>query len=190
MLDAAWLVLHEEGLQAVSVREVAKRVGVTPMATYYHFANKASLIAAVAARGFEALSREIQHRMSMEEDPLLKLRAMGVAYAVFAVRHPEVFRTMFGEELADTSAHPDLRRAARDTMAGVVGTFQGAADTGSIALVDAPDAALTAWSAMHGLATLLVAGQLGPVTEENAERVAGVVLEGLRKGLRPPETER
>jgi AcrR family transcriptional regulator len=188
LLDAAWLVLHEQGLPAVTIREVAERVGVTPMATYHHFANKASLIAAVAERGFESLRREILRRMAEETTPLLKLRAMGMGYAVFAVRHPDAFRIMFGDELADTSAHPELRREARQTMELVVGAFQGARSAGSIAPVEPPDAALTAWTAMHGLATLLIAGQLGPVTEENAERVAKVVLDGLRQGLRLPGT--
>jgi AcrR family transcriptional regulator len=158
------------------------------MAPYHHFANKSALVAAVATRGFERLREAMLARAAREARRLLKLRALGVAYAVFAVRHPEVFRVMFGPELADPRDHPALAEAASRTMEALVAGFGGASDAGEIGPVRAERAALTSWAAMHGLATLVISGQLGPVTEANAVKLALMVTDGLRAGLGPSST--
>ena len=184
LVDAAWNLVEEEGVERLTLRRVARRVGVTPMAPYHHFADKASLVSAVARRGFEALREAMSAAVAAEPSLLLKLRAMGVAYVVFAVQHPATFRLMFGAELANASAHPALAEAAARTMELLVAGFRETAASGAIADVNPRDAALTSWAALHGTATLLLAGQIGPVTEENAVERALLVTRGLRDGLR------
>lgn len=117
-------------------------------------------------------------RAAREASPLLRLRALGIAYAVFAVKLPEVFRVMFGAELAEATDHRELAAAASQTMELLIAGFGGASRAGDIPPIHAERAARTAWAAMHGLATLLISGQVGPVTEENAVELALVVTNG------------
>src|ERR1041384_3630542 len=86
VLQAAGEILEKEGLEALSVRELARRAGVSHNAPYRHFPDRASLHAALAAEGFEMLAGALRSRPQRE---------MGEAYIGFALAHPERFRLMF-----------------------------------------------------------------------------------------------
>jgi AcrR family transcriptional regulator len=100
-------------VDALTLREAARRAGVSPAAPYRHFADKQALLAAVAEEGFRTMVDEMR-RASGEHatEPLAALRAVGLAYVGFAIRHPSHFRVMFGREVADRSSHPALGQAA------------------------------------------------------------------------------
>jgi AcrR family transcriptional regulator len=188
LLAAALEILRTEGTAALTLREVARRAGVSHQAPYHHFADRAALVAAVAQDGFERLMQEVDRARSSAADPVAQLQEGGVAYVVFAVRHPEHYRIMFGPELADRSAHPDLDRAARrvfETLSAPPGELRPPETTGPGALQ------ATLWSVVHGLAMLLIDGQLrgklgkgGGVSAPAARRIALEVTEILWFGLR------
>ncbi len=94
-------LVEESGVGAVSLRKTARRVGVSAPATYRHFANKDSLLAAVAAEGFRDLGAALAAAARGERD---SLSAMGMAYVRFALSRRGVFRLMFGPELAEQGA--------------------------------------------------------------------------------------
>ena len=212
LLDAAGEILRESGVPALSLRGVARRTGVSHMAPYHHFANRAELVAALAARGFQRLAEQMRRGMDAGAgDPMERLRACGVAYVVFAVENPEMFRLMFGRELGDSSAHPELQRAAGEAYAtfaaalpgAVGGATDGAAAGAASQTADSrdehrtggvlpalPPIALAAWSLVHGLATLLVEGQVpgGAADASEAERLTREAMGALRmagKGRSP-----
>jgi AcrR family transcriptional regulator len=197
LLAAALSLASERGLQGVTLREVARTAGVSHAAPYHHFADKAELVTALAVEGFERLATLLRAAVAAAPaDDFARLQAAGVAYVRFAQTEPAAFRIMFRPELRQTetgSFSTDIdaagRRAyqvlrdeiARGQVAGLVSS-------------DHPDAlALTAWSAMHGLATLLVDGAPGWTTPDGfaasdgtdvAARVAALVIEGLRVRVR------
>ncbi|MEJ2548520.1 MAG: TetR/AcrR family transcriptional regulator [Gemmatimonadota bacterium] len=199
LLEAAGAILQESGAPALSLRGIARRAGVSHMAPYHHFAGRGELVAALAADGFERLAAAMRDAMESAAgaDPVERLRACGVAYVVFAVRNPEMFHLMFGRELADSSAHPELRQAARvayRTFAAALPTpaaeaaGRAPADDGDpesreseneIAL---PPIALAAWSLVHGLAMLVAEGQVGSgaAGPEEAERLTREAMSALR----------
>ena len=112
LIDASLALIAEEGFSALTLREVARRAGVTHAAPYRHFADKEALLAAVAEEGFRAMASDMRERMDKETSPTERLLACGVAYVLFAVRHPSHFRVMFGPHFTQPSEHEDLSRRA------------------------------------------------------------------------------
>lgn len=153
LLQAAATLLEEGGESAVSLREVARRAGVTPTATYRHFEDKSAMLAALAAQGFEAFAQAMEQAAAGAAEPFTE---MGVAYVRFAASHPSMFRLMFGPAVADRSRSPELLAA----IAKSTSLFdQGMKARGDMT-VDARVAALRAWSLVHGLSMLILDGML------------------------------
>ena len=121
LIAAATTLVEENGVGAVSLREAARRVGVSAPAIYRHFANKDSLLAAVAAEGFRDLGAALAAASRSERDPL---SAMGMAYVRFALSRRGVFRLMFGPELAKRANFPELKSAADQAFQWLKGGAQ------------------------------------------------------------------
>jgi AcrR family transcriptional regulator len=105
---AARAILDEAGPDAVSLRETARRVGVSATAVYRHFANKNELLASVAADGFRELAAAME-TAATGSDPL---GGVGLAYFDFALQKPGLFRLMFGPILVERAKYPQLNEAA------------------------------------------------------------------------------
>jgi AcrR family transcriptional regulator len=105
---AARAILDEAGPDAVSLRETARRVGVSATAVYRHFTNKQHLLASVAAEGFRELAAAMEGAVT-GSDPL---RGVGLAYFEFALRKRGLFRLMFGPILAERGKYVELNEAA------------------------------------------------------------------------------
>lgn len=149
LLAAARALLDEGGVPAVSLREAARRVGVTPAASYRHFADKEALLTALAVQGFGEFSEAMRAAYETSNEPFAD---MGVAYVQFAVSRPGLFRLMFGPAVADRSRSPELLEAiARSTQ-----IFESGAKTRQDVKPGDPLAMLRSWATMHGLATLAI----------------------------------
>ena len=152
LLDVAEGLLDEGGPEAVSLREAARRAGVSPTAAYRHFADKAAMQAALAVRGFDAFAAALADAAAKESgDPL---SAMGRAYVRFAVARPGRFRLMFGTAVAERERHPELQAAIERASVGFRGAVEGPQATDKLV------AMLRAWSMIHGLAQLIIDGML------------------------------
>lgn len=149
LLVAARSLLDEGGVPAVSLREVARRAGVTPAACYRHFADKDALLVALAVQGFGEFAEVMKAAFASPEEPMAD---MGVAYVQFAVERPGLFRLMFGPAVADRSRSPELL----DVIARATQLFYGGMQTRKDVKPEDPVAALRAWATMHGLATLAI----------------------------------
>jgi AcrR family transcriptional regulator len=146
LLAAAVQAVEEAGPAALSLRDLARRAGVSHAAPAHHFGDKVGLLTALATQGFDLLADALNET----GDDLL---AAGVAYVEFAVRHPAHFQVMFRPELhrADDAELAAARgRAGAALRAGVAGLPAG----------DPDQDALAAWSIAHGFATLWLAGAL------------------------------
>ncbi|MGD0187860.1 MAG: TetR/AcrR family transcriptional regulator [Roseiarcus sp.] len=169
LIAAARALLDEGGANAVGLREAARRVGVSPTATYRHFRDKDDLLAAVAAEGFREFGAALA-AAGREGDPL---SAMGAAYVDFALARPGMFRLMFSPLMAKRELYPELVAASDDALAllrrGVAS--RAAAGEGQGEGVDA--AAIAAWSLVHGLSHLILDGVL---PKESAEAFKQAIL--------------
>jgi AcrR family transcriptional regulator len=156
ILDAATDLLLETGdARSVSIRSVAQRVRVTPPSIYLHFADKDALLDAVCARYFEKLDREMQRAAQEQTSPVNVLRAQGQAYVRFAIQTPELYRIA---TMAPWRSGRDID-VALDSSAfqHIRATVQALVDDG-IRLQDDPSTiALELWTAVHGVAAMLIA---------------------------------
>jgi AcrR family transcriptional regulator len=150
LLGAARQILDENGLQAVGLRETARRVGVSATAAYRHFTNKEDLLASVAAQGFHELAAAMQNA-TRGATPLVRA---GLAYIEFANENRGLFRVMFGPVLAERTKYPALQAASSAVEALLL---HGVTDIDSRPLDD-NHAAMAAWGLVHGLAHLIVDG--------------------------------
>lgn len=181
LLAAALDILRAGGTAGLTLRAVARRAGVSHQAPYHHFEDRAALVAAVAQDGFERLAAELDRAQRAAAGAVARLQETGVAYVVFAVRHPEHLRVMFGSELAERAAHPELDRAARRVFEQLL---EPAGALFLSASADASTVGATLWSVVHGLAMLLIDGQLaGRARPAKARRLALAVTERLWFGL-------
>ncbi len=150
-------MIARRGIDALNLRELAARVGVTAGAPYHHFSSRKELLRAIAEEGFEAFGALlIAERDAAPPDAGARLEALGRAYVSFAISHPGYFRVMFhGDATASGPTGSGLRAVDLVRDAVVACQEAGAAPKG-----DPAPLVLTAWSAVHGLATLWVDGAL------------------------------
>lgn len=179
LLAEAGNILEKEGLEALTLREVARRVGVSHNAPYRHFPDREALLAALAAEGFGKLA-ERQRRAVAEKG----VRGMGEAYVHFALAHPQRFHLMFGG-VVRMDRHPRLAEVATRTFDALSGALAGAFPPSR----GASDASVAAWALVHGLAHLLKDGRisLAALAGRDREQYVRDVLSTLRFAAGPAQ---
>jgi AcrR family transcriptional regulator len=168
LIDIAVRVVAKHGIDALNLRQLAALAGVTAGAPYYHFANRKALLSAIAEQGFLRFEADLKaERQAAGPDPSARLEALGRAYVQSAITRPGYFRVMFHRESSSSGATQAGLRAfqlLRDTIVDC--QRSGLAPAG-----DPDPLVLTAWSAVHGLATLWVDAAL-PFEGLNPDRLA------------------
>jgi AcrR family transcriptional regulator len=158
LLDTAIEQLHSEGVETLSLRALARSVGVSQTAPYRHFADKNELLAALATRGYHQLLDDLRAaEKTADTNPSDQLVAVAHAYVAFGSNNPDLFKLMFGSSVQPSNKYPELREASRQTYNLVSALLQRGVDLGIYKELD-DIAYLTnaAWSGIHGLATLKV----------------------------------
>jgi AcrR family transcriptional regulator len=182
LVAAARDILERDGWEALSLRETARRAGVSQAAPYHHFADKTALLAAVAADGFTELTAAMQVRMARAETPATRLNATGVGYVSFAAANPALFRLMFGSR-RNLLNDENLASAAAGAFAVLQNAIAGASDPVELERdAEVSLAALRAWSIAHGLAMLIIEAGISPdaYSVKNPEALATLVLGHMR----------
>lgn len=178
LIDAALQILEEEQNWEFTLRELARRAGVSHAAPYKHFADKRELLAEVAAVGFERLKRDMEvAAVAHPDDPSARLAAIGEAYVEFALRSPAHFRLMFGPAHQDEANKTSLPQAAAGTFAALRDAVREAGGGAG-----EQDRSLAAWALVHGLATLLIDQRIPGVGDDrNAQKaIVANVLAAFR----------
>lgn len=194
LLDQALALAAEGGAAALTLRETARRAGVTEAAPYRHFPSKAALVAALAEEGYVALLQRVQRALARAPTrPAARLSALGVAYLRFALERPAHFRVMFGRDVAESHGFRGVRGPAQACFGELMREVSQAQRAGSVRGRDPRPAALALWSALHGLASLQVDGLLarqGLARGNGVDALARGVVASLWKGLARPEEGR
>lgn len=187
LIDAALAIIAEDQDAAnVSLREVARRVGVSQAAPYRHFADKDALLVAVAEEGFQRLLRALQVDAGSDPDPLARLQASGVAYVKFAIAHPAHYRVMFSTFRVEQGNDSSLNAVAGETFAVMVDMISAGQAVGAIQPDNPRKLAWVTWSLVHGLALLLIDHQLPIVDEEETLSLVTLATQSLVRGLQKP----
>ena len=156
LMNAALEHIARDGTEGLSLRALAREVGVSATAPYRHFPTKRCLLAALATRGFGDLNRATRARLASTEKIADRVVQMGVVYVEWAVANPVCYQLMFGSVLGDFSDYDDLRDAAETCYGQVLATIEEA--VAAKVLVEAPTHELGGllWSMVHGMASLVI----------------------------------
>lgn len=159
-----------------------------PLISSYSIQNHADLLAAVAADGFARLRAAMIEAARSGTSPREGLRGLARAYVRFGVKHPAEYRVMFGAETAGHSRFPELEKQSSSVYQMLVDGIVGLQQMGLVRSGDPLAIALTAWSSMHGLVTLVLDGlapfeQRKPVVTEELENQVTMATEILMFGM-------
>lgn len=182
LIEGAIALITEKDVSSLSLREVARRIGVSHAAPYRHFEDKEALLAAVAQAGFLGLTSALKVEIQTVKHPLQRLEASGVAYVQYAQAHPSHYRVMFGTPRGEQNKYPDLAEAVEQAFIVLVNIIEAGQAVGAIKPGEPKQLAQVAWSLVHGLAMLLIDGQLLGSNVE-IETLASFVTQTLVTGL-------
>ncbi len=177
LLDAVDAALRDTSVSSLSLRDVARRAGVSHASPAHFFGNKAGLLTALAVRGFARLAEAVLGEVadSNPEDGPATLAAIGRGYVRFAIAEPALFEVMFRADILDLT-DPDLISATDGAYSLLTSTVQQCVAEGALSGRDPALVTLAAWSLVHGLATLWTSGWLvGRAPAEDADVLAARV---------------
>ena len=157
----ALAIVDSEGLEKLSLREVARRLGVSHQAPYKHFESRDHILAEIVARAFDSFAKFLDAHPKTD-DPEHDIGQMGHAYIEYAKLHPLQYRLMFGTPLPDSDAHPEMMRNAqhafdllRDALRRKAKARNATWSEDGITLD-----AMFIWSGLHGLCSLMMSSCL------------------------------
>jgi AcrR family transcriptional regulator len=180
VIETAQDMLREDKGWQFTLREVARRAGVSHAAPYKHFPDKGALLAELAAQGFHQLRQEIAAVVSR---PFRSARAEFVAaakaYIRFGVSNPSLYRLMFSADV-DKRAHAHLNEAGLSAFGELLAILERGQSSGAFKKVPVRAQAAACWALVHGFTMLSIDGQLLPEkVGANPETALTSLLEGL-----------
>lgn len=188
LVQATLAIVEREGTGAVSLSAAARRVGVSPQASYNHFRDKGELLAVAAEEAIREVTHEMRAARETETRPGERLEATGIAYVRFAQRNVAKFRLLAAPELADKKSFPGLVAAYEDAFAVLVACVDECQQAGLIRKDGARKLAVAAWATVHGAASLAAEGLLAAThIEGDPVDVTRDSMRALFKGLRTPK---
>lgn len=190
MVQAGFDVAQEQGADAIALRDVTRRVGVTPRAAYRHFEDRQALVIAVAQRAAGRLAAEIDSRLAQHVDPdgATQLTAVGEGYIAFALDEPGLFDVAFFAigDMVTADAAEATGEGGRTPYQHLQHALERLVVEGRLPPESAADAAIMCWSGVHGFATLAARGPLRAlpreVVDEQAGRLVGVLVRAASAG--------
>jgi len=190
ILDAARDLFARDGYDAVTMRKIAEAIEYSPTAIYLHFKDKDTLVRELCVADFDSLARAFQ-RIAREPDPLERLRKVGLAYADFAVEHPNHYRLMFmtphpAQTKDDEAAALRRGNPEADAYAFLAGTIAEAIEKGLVRpeLKDPHIVAQAAWAGVHGVISLHVAKCNDPwVDWRPLKKTVALVVDAFSRGI-------
>jgi AcrR family transcriptional regulator len=182
---AALRLLEREGPAAVSMRRIARDVGITPMAIYHHFPNREVLLKTVTDREFEKLAGFMDARQNDARTGGERLLRVMDYYIDYAFKHPKVFDYVFSQYRTDARRFPtDFRARRSPTMNRVADTVADAMARKEIRKDDVWEVAMELWAHIHGYVALFRAGRFA-LSEKQFRLLCRRSLKRLLYGLKP-----
>lgn len=161
LIQAGLTILSQEGIQALSLRKVAKSAGVSHAAPYAHFTDKQALVAAIAAEGYKKLYEQVSAvAQANAHDPRAKLIETAWAYVQFALQYPDHFKVTFSGVVEHEHDYPDYLEQAKKNFALMVEVVTACQAHHLLPQGDTELLVIGIWSGIHGLIHLLLGNQL------------------------------
>jgi AcrR family transcriptional regulator len=183
LLHAAVRRIHTHGVDGLTLRAVGSALGVSRTALYRHFADKAALLAAVAAEGFRMLRSNLEDAWERGGRGRAGFEEMGVAYVEFAVGHPSHYRVMFGADISE-AASSELREAGGAAFQSLVNAIVSQQEHGLVVRDNPHQMAVFIWATVHGIAMLALDRRLER-QQADVAMLARYAIERIRSGINP-----
>jgi AcrR family transcriptional regulator len=182
IIDAAARLLAADGAGAVSARRVAREVGTSTMTVYTHFGGMDGVRRQVMRRGFAAFGAELT-LSRVTDDPVADWMTQGWGYRRFAIRHPDLYRVMFGAGLtAFKLGDPADFEAAMSTFLALLDRIKACVDAGRWQVRDIATAGEAVWAAAHGHMTIELTGYFAALGRDPV-RSFSEILTRLSRGF-------
>lgn len=192
LVEQAVATIRDQGVEALTLRDVGARLRVSRTALYRHFADKQALLAAVATQGFRTFRQALIDAWDGTGHSQAGFMQMGRAYVTFARAHPSHYRVMFGGFVEKADCDPDLRGTADSAFAVLVSAIAELQQQGRVRAGDPQEISLFVWASVHGFAMLAVDGQLAEhapsldgMTEGVITRVWDAIAARAASAVRP-----
>ncbi len=185
---AAAELYAQAGEDGITIREIAKATGRSPMGLYRYFGDREEIIAFLRAEAFDTFSDALEAAFASGTDAFARARAVGRAYLDFALEHPDEYRLMFDMRRPDDSKYPALAAASKRASETVTRHVKDLAKAGIVQQGDTAKIGASLWAAAHGVIVLYLAGRLPDGVD-----VREFYLETMRltfRGARTPATKR
>jgi AcrR family transcriptional regulator len=192
LIEAGFRLVEERGVEQLSMREAARRAGVSPGAPFRHFASREALMTAVAIEAQRRFRAEIDAGLKQTPpgDPLARLRAFGLAYLRWAMRNPAHFEIISSGRLFDYDKSADLVRDNAEIIAMFEETLKEAFAQGKLRAVDLGDVQIAARALVYGFARMNIDGHFprwgvaAGEAQATAEAIVDLFIDGIAKPQR------
>lgn len=179
LIEATLSLIAENGMKAFTIRQVAKRAGVSHAAPYRHFKDKEALLSAVAMEGFDMVIEDTHRRFERcGNDVLGRFRESGLAYIDFAARNPSHYRVMFSA--GEHHVEKTLEKRSKQAFEILLNCICDCQEKKLVRPCEPFEQAMAAWSIVHGYAMLIIDGFI----HDPSERLKYVITDALYFGLR------
>jgi AcrR family transcriptional regulator len=183
LLDEAVRTIQDEGIEALTLRTIGVRLGVSRTALYRHFTDKRALLSAVATEGFRLLTERLLDAWGA--GGVRGFNAMGVAYIRFAMANPPHYRVMFGGFVDDGPRDEDLIRESTAAFQALVDALVALQKGGAVRKDDPLLLARFIWAAVHGVSMLIIDGQLAH-QQTSIDELIEFAVERINTGIARP----
>ena len=188
ILEAAEQIVVRGGHEALNMRDLARRVGVTATAIYHYFSGKAELLLQLKLRAVERLNRRIRS-LPQGLDPMERLHALGRQYLAFAQENPNLYRLVFEAPVGGTALAESEQSVLYFTYRVARRALEELAESGSYPL-DPRYGAMMGWVMLHGFSSLLMSGNLEPAEGMDGEELRELFLRLYSGGPGKPTGDR
>jgi AcrR family transcriptional regulator len=181
LCEAAERLFAERGPDAVTMRQLAAELGVSPMTPYRYFEDKEDILAAVRTTGFNRFAEALE--TARRNDVSAVGTAVGEAYIAFALGHPHAYKLMFDFNQPHVEKYPELVAAMQRSQKTMTTHVEDALRAGRME-GDPQELGLIFWAAIHGIVVLELAGMLPP---GHVPQLFRGMDKALRRGVRPQD---
>jgi len=185
ILDAARELFAERGVEAVTMREIARRIDYTATAIYHHFADKNALLQELCAVDFKSLAYEMI-KIGHIDDPIERLRRIGLAYVDFGIAHPAHYRFMFMTPKPETPRPEHIGNPEEDSYAFLKMTIADAIARGRFRpeFKDIDQLAQMLWATVHGILSIqMVKGEATWIEFRDTRKTAELMIDAMLRGI-------
>ena len=186
LLMKLWLGSRRENIVSLSLRGIARRLGVSHNAPYRHFPDKESLLVAIAEIGFRQLHQTLQQTLDSDfEDHQQRLEAIGVAYIQYAVENQTYYRVMFSDRQLICDKYPELDWISEQALAVLLNVIEAGQEAQTFILKDPRQLARVCWSLTHGVSMLAIDRQFSISSSDDLDllELARIATKTVSRGL-------